>query len=118
MSGTVWSDLLVNFVGGAGAGLFILFVAERFFGIRREAQRRKDEREAHAERARKYLDLLRDEVKGIEKWIPEQVTRVKSQTWGMAVPVQMPVWDLVEQAGELRAPVSYTHLTLPTILLV
>ena len=100
----IWTflrDVGVHFVGAAGAGLFILWVAEQVFEIRKETQRRKDEREKDAKRARTYLDLLRDEVKGIEKWIPDQVTRIKSQKWGMAVPIQTPVWDLVEQAGEL-----------------
>ena len=39
-------DVLVNFVGGAGAGLLILCLAERVFGIRKEAQRRQEERKA------------------------------------------------------------------------
>lgn len=96
-----WRDVAVDFLGGAGAGLLILWVAEQVFGIRKEAQRRKNEREADTQRARTYLGLLRDEVKGIGEWIPDQVTRVKSQKWGMAVPIQTPVWDLVEQAGDL-----------------
>ena len=103
---TFLRDVLVDFIGGAGAGLLILWVAEQVFGIRRETQRRKVEREADTKRARTYLGLLRDEVKGIEKWIPDQVTTVKSQTWGMAVAIQSPVWDLVEQAGGLVALVE------------
>ncbi len=103
---TFLRDVLVVLIEGAGVVLLILWVAERVFNIRRETQRRKDEREADAKTARTYLGLLRDEVKGIEKWIPDQVTTLKSQTWGMAVPIQSPVWDLVEQAGELVALVE------------
>ena len=100
---TFLRDVLVDLIGGAGAGLFILWVAEQVFEIRKEAQRRKEEREANTKRARKYLGLLRDEVKGIEEWIPSQVTRLESQKWGIAVPIATPVWDLVQQAGELVA---------------
>ncbi len=103
MIGQYASDLLVNFLGGAAAGSLILYVAEQVFGIRKEARRRKDDRQADKARATKYARLLRDEVKAIENWIPGQLARLSMYQWQGAIPLVSPVWHLVQHSGDLAA---------------
>ena len=106
MSGTFWGDLLANVVGGLVAGVVIVWIAEKTFGLRKERKRRRDERKEEVERALTYLGLLRSEVDGIVHVAPGQASRVKTHEWGMAVPIVTPVWDLVEQSGELVSLVN------------
>ena len=117
MSGTFWCDLIANVVGGVVAGLAIVWVAEKTFGLRKERarrreeeergrKRRRDERKQETDRALKYLGLLESEVGALAAWIPDQVEKVMSKEWGMAVPIVTPLWDLLEQSGDLVSLVN------------
>lgn len=99
-------DLLMNVLGSVAAGLVILWLAERWLEIRKESERRKKEKAAQLRRALTYLGLLHSEVDGIVQVAPGQASTVKMQEWGMAVPIVTPVWDLVEQSGELVSLVN------------
>ena len=101
MTGAFWWDLLASFLGGVGAGGLILLVADRTLEIRKESRRRKDQRRKRVERAVAYLDLIEEEIDLVVKAIPGQRAEASSRAWGKDVPLLTPVWDVVQQTGEL-----------------
>lgn len=103
---SVLINMVVTFIATAGAGFLVLWFAERTFEVRKERDRRREEARKEVQRAKTYLGLLRDEVKGITDLIPKQVETVESKEWGMAVPIVTPVWDVVQQSGELVSLVN------------
>lgn len=101
MSGAFWCDVAADFLGGAAAGLVILLLAEEVFSIRKQAKRREEERHAAVNRALKYLDLIEEEIGLMVKGMPWKTDQVKSNPWGKHVALATPVWDVVQQGGEL-----------------
>ena len=99
--GQVLVNALGELVGGTVIAVVFGVVVTYVLGLRHWAKEQEADKQERVGRTLTYLGLVRDEVERIEKWIPGQVKRVKSKTWGMAIPIATPVWDVVQQSGEL-----------------
>lgn len=94
-------SLVANLCSGAALGLLFGFLATWWLGLRTLRREWEERREREIERTIKYLGMLRSDIERLLALVREHRPAVASKPWGMEVPIMTPVWDIVEQSGEL-----------------
>jgi len=100
-----WNDFLANFVsdllvGGLLGVALTYWVGKRLTEFERSRQR-KDEKRAELEKAVRYLELLRQEVKYLVDRLPGLINAFQQTGWGREIRMPTPFWDVLRPSGEL-----------------
>jgi hypothetical protein len=111
MSSNFWSDFLANFlsdllIGGLFAGILLASWARR--------QERRDQRRSELEKARRYLEMLKEEIDRLLSELPGLVDAPRPFVRPERIRIPTPFWDALQPSGELPKLINPQLLALLT----
>lgn len=101
-------ELVVNFLADLCAGsllallgAFLAWTVGQKLNLFKRGEERKGRQRRATRRAIEWLLLLKDEIEDLVGKVPQSRGALRSVAWGKVFNISTPIWDLVEQSGEL-----------------
>jgi hypothetical protein len=105
MCGTFWSGFLANLLSdlivAVGLGAPLAWFLNKKLSQLTLREERRQARRADLEKAKRYVDLLKEEVEEVLKVLPGVTNAFDKTGYGTMFRIPTPVWDVLQPSGDL-----------------